>query len=67
MAASIELLKRVPLFEGLDRKQLEMLSRTFTERTFKAGTPMTSEGAGGAGFFVIEDGSARATISARSR
>jgi CRP/FNR family transcriptional regulator, cyclic AMP receptor protein len=67
MAASIELLKRVPLFQGLDRKQLEMLSRTFTERTFKAGTPMTSEGAGGAGFFVIEDGEAVVSVAGEVR
>lgn len=67
MAASIELLKRVPLFQGLDRKQLEMLSRTFTERTFKAGTPMTSEGAGGAGFFVIEDGEAVVSVGGEER
>ena len=61
MAAPKELLKRVPLFKGLDDKQIDMLSRTFTERTFTAGEEITSEGGGGVGFFVIEDGEAVVT------
>ena len=67
MAAPIELLKRVPLFKGLDGKQLDMLSRNFTERTFKAGSPITSEGAGGVGFFVIEDGEAVVSVGGEER
>jgi CRP-like cAMP-binding protein len=67
MAAPIELLKRVPLFQGLDRKQLEIVSRNFKERTFKAGSPMTSEGGGGVGFFVIEEGEAVVTVGGEER
>jgi CRP-like cAMP-binding protein len=67
MSAPIELLKRVPLFQGLDGKQLEMLSRTFTERTFKAGTPITTEGTGGVGFFVIADGEAVVSVGGEER
>ena len=51
MAAPKELLKRVPLFSGLDDKHIDTLSRTFTDRTFSAGQDITSEGGGGAGFF----------------
>ena len=47
MAAPKELLKRVPLFQGLDDKHIDTLSRTFTDRTFKAGQDITSEGGGG--------------------
>ena len=47
MAAPKELLKRVPLFQGLDERQLETLARNFTDRTFTAGQQMTSEGGGG--------------------
>jgi CRP/FNR family transcriptional regulator, cyclic AMP receptor protein len=67
MSAPIELIKRVPLFQGLDGKQLEMLSRTFTERTFKAGTPITTEGTGGVGFFVIADGEAVVSVGGEER
>ena len=67
MAAPTELLTRVPLFKGLDGKQLEMVSRNFTERTFKAGSSMTSEGSGGVGFFVIESGEAVVSVGGEER
>jgi CRP-like cAMP-binding protein len=53
---SVELLQRVPLFAGLDQKELERLSGSFKERTFPAGESVATEGEGGAGFFVIESG-----------
>jgi CRP/FNR family transcriptional regulator len=62
MAAPKELLKRVPLFASLDDKHLDTLSRNFADRTFRAGQEMTHEGAGGVGFFVIEDGEAVVTV-----
>ena len=80
MSAPIELLKHVPMFERLSDKELKTLAATFTEKTFRSGQELTSEGQGAAGFFVIESGeadvlstehagarSARATTSARSR
>jgi hypothetical protein len=54
MSAPIELLKQVPLFKGLDDKYLKSLAAEFTERRFSEGQELTAEGAGGAGFFVIE-------------
>jgi CRP/FNR family transcriptional regulator, cyclic AMP receptor protein len=67
MAAPKELLKRVPLFSGLDDKHIDTLSRTFTDRTFSAGQDITSEGGGGAGFFIIEDGEAVVTVHGEER
>ena len=67
MAAPKELLKRVPLFQGLDDKHIDTLSRTFTDRTFKAGQDITSEGGGGVGFFVIEDGEAVVSVGGEER
>jgi CRP/FNR family cyclic AMP-dependent transcriptional regulator len=67
MAAPTDLLKRVPLFKGLDDKHIETLSRTFTDRTFRAGQDITSEGGGGVGFFVIEDGEAVVTVHGEER
>src|SRR3954471_9918824 len=67
MAAPKELLKRVPLFQGLDDKHIDTLSRTFTDRTFNAGQDITSEGGGGVGFFIIEDGEAVVTVGGEER
>ena len=67
MAAPKELLKRVPLFQGLDDKHIDTLSRTFTDRTFKAGQEITSEGGGGVGFFVIENGEAVVSVGGEER
>ena len=67
MAAPKELLKRVPLFKGLDDKHIDTLSRTFTDRTFSAGQEITSEGGGGVGFFIIEDGEAVVSVGGEER
>jgi CRP-like cAMP-binding protein len=58
----VELLQQVPLFSGLERGQLEQIAKSFKERTFSAGDSATTEGQGGVGFFVIEDGQATVTI-----
>ena len=67
MAAPIELLRRVPLFQGLDDKHLRSLSRSFTDRTFEPGQTITTEGAGGVGFFVIENGEAVVSVGGEER
>src|SRR3954453_15314444 len=63
MAAPRELIRRVPLFKGLDDKHIDTLSRTFSDRTFPAGKVITSEGGAGVGFFVIEEGEAIVTVA----
>jgi CRP-like cAMP-binding protein len=67
MSAPIEVLQRVPLFKGLDEKHLKNLSAEFTERRFTEGQELTAEGSGGAGFFVIESGSAKVTVDGNDR
>lgn len=67
MSAPIELLQKVPLFKGLPEKQLRHIAPEFTERRFTEGTELTAEGAGGAGFFVIESGSAKVTVDGSDR
>jgi len=61
------LLKRVPIFEGLDNRELERIAASMKQRTFGAGDTVTTEGQGGVGFFVIEDGEARVTIHGDER
>ncbi|HEX9415193.1 MAG TPA: cyclic nucleotide-binding domain-containing protein [Gaiellaceae bacterium] len=67
MPASIEQLMRVPLFDGLGRKELQSLASSFKERTFKAGETLVSEGSGGIGFFIIDQGEAKVTLGGAER
>ncbi|TML72723.1 MAG: cyclic nucleotide-binding domain-containing protein [Actinobacteria bacterium] len=63
----VELIQRVPIFDGLERRDLERIAGSMKQRTFRAGDRVTSEGQGGVGFFVIEDGSAKVTIGGAER
>jgi cAMP-binding proteins - catabolite gene activator and regulatory subunit of cAMP-dependent protein kinases len=65
--ASVEMLKKVPLFADLDGKELEQISASMRERRFAAGDTVTQEGAGGAGFFVVESGEADVSVDGAAR
>ena len=67
MPAPVDLLKHVPLFSRVDDRALKLLAATFTERSFKEGTQLTTEGQGAAGFFVIESGTALVTVDGAER
>ena len=58
---SVDTLARVPLFSGLEARDLERIANTFKERNYSAGDQIATEGAGGAGFFVIGEGTAKVT------
>ena len=60
--ASVELIEKVPLFSDLDGRELKEIADSMKERTFNAGDTVTEEGKGGAGFFVIEEGSAKVSV-----
>ena len=62
-----ELLKRVPIFSDLDGKERERIASTMKQRTFQAGDTVTTEGQGGVGFFVIEDGVALVSVGGDER
>ena len=64
---SIDVLKRVPLFAGLERKELESIADSMRERTFPAGQTVTEQGAGGAGFFVVESGEGEVSVDGQAR
>jgi CRP-like cAMP-binding protein len=64
---AVDLLKRVPIFQGLDDRELERIAGSMKQRTFRSGDAVTTEGQGGVGFFVIEDGEARVTIGGDER
>jgi CRP/FNR family cyclic AMP-dependent transcriptional regulator len=65
--APVDLLKRVPLFAGLGRRELERVANSMKERRFRKGDTLTSEGKGGVGFFVIQDGEADVTVHGEER
>jgi len=65
--ASADTLKKVPLFAGLDDRELEQIAGSLIERHFAAGDTVTQEGAGGAGFFVVETGEASVTVDGLPR
>jgi CRP-like cAMP-binding protein len=63
--APVELIKKVPLFSDLDSRELKEIADSMKERTFNAGDTVTEEGKGGAGFFVIDDGSAKVSVGGK--
>ena len=67
MSAPIEALRNVPLFAGLDERDLEQLSRQLHERRFPEGSEVTVEGSTGAGFFVIAEGNAEVLVGNEHR
>ncbi len=65
--ASTDMLKRVPLFSGLNEKELKEIALSMRERKFRAGDTVTQEGAGGVGFFVVESGEADVNVGGEAK
>jgi hypothetical protein len=62
---AMEVIERVPLFEGLTPRDVEGIAALFKERQFEVGETITKEGAVGGAFFVIESGEATVTLGGR--
>ncbi len=62
MAAPVDVLKKVPLFAGLDERALKGLGERFRERRFSEGETVTQEGSTGTAFFVIGEGNASVSV-----
>src|SRR3954451_18053710 len=58
MGVPVDLLRRVPLLEGLADDDLADLATRFRERVYDAGAPVVSRGSSGAGVFVNAEGEA---------
>ena len=63
----VDALKKVPLFAGLDDRELQQIASSMRERRFKAGDVVTQEGSGGVGFFVVEEGEAEVNVGDEAR
>jgi len=64
---SNETLSQVPLFAGLEPRDLDRIGDSFKQRNFSAGDTIASEGSSGAGFFVIGDGTAKVSVHGEER
>ena len=51
-----ESLRRVPLFAGLDRKELELLGKLIKEQHYDKGAAIVKTGADGLGLYIIKEG-----------
>ena len=65
--APVDVLKRVPLFADLNRRELGQVARLFKERRFPAGETVAREGSGGAAFFLIDEGNATVSVHGKHR
>jgi CRP-like cAMP-binding protein len=63
----LELLKRVPLFDGLSRHDLEQVERLAEEIDVPDGQVLTRAGSPGSEFFVIVDGTVRIETESETR
>lgn len=62
----VQALKRVPLFEGLSKKELVALARVTEDLEIPAGGVLCKEGETGQEFFVIVDGKIEVTRNGRA-
>jgi CRP/FNR family cyclic AMP-dependent transcriptional regulator len=65
--SATDTLKKIPLFAGLDDKEIARVAGRMAERHFKTGDKLTEQGASGVGFFVIESGTADVTVDGEDR
>jgi CRP/FNR family cyclic AMP-dependent transcriptional regulator len=66
VATPVDLLKEVPLFESLSRRDLKKLTESLKESTFSAGDVIAAEGQRGVGFFVIGEGTVDYSVNGKS-
>jgi CRP-like cAMP-binding protein len=63
----VDVLRRVPLFDGLSDRELRAVANAAKERRYDTGDTVVGEGEGGVGFFVIADGTARVETHGQRR
>lgn len=64
---AVNLLKSVPLFEALTKKELEAIRRASQEVNFPAGRIIVTEGETGAAFHLVLEGKAKVITGGRTR
>ena len=64
---AVEMLGSVPLFEGLSKRELDLIYREAKQTEFEAGHTIVEQGATGVGFHLILEGKADVMIGGRKR
>lgn len=59
---NVDFLVSIPLFHGLNNKQLKQLAHRFVPRSYEAGKNIVTQGRGGEGMFVMISGRAEAVV-----
>lgn len=59
----VEILRHVPLFAGLNDRQLRSIAKILTIRDYHEGDAIITQGKGGQGLFVVAKGTAKAIRS----
>jgi CRP/FNR family transcriptional regulator len=54
-----EFLARVPLFQGLNNRQLNSLAKRMVDREYGADEAIVTQGRGGEGFFIVASGNTK--------
>jgi CRP-like cAMP-binding protein len=62
-----ELIRQVPLFSTLDKKEVQGLVSSMKERNFDEGDTISTEGQSGIGFFIIDEGEAAVSVGGEER
>jgi len=57
---TVGFLHKIPLFEGLNNRQYELLAKRMVDRKYDTGQAIVNQGQGGEGFFIIITGKAEA-------
>jgi CRP/FNR family transcriptional regulator, cyclic AMP receptor protein len=60
-------LRQVPLFADLSKREAQQIARLFKPRRFREGETVVKEGSSGAAFFVIESGEATVSVGGKER
>jgi CRP-like cAMP-binding protein len=61
------LLKKVPLFSGCSKRELDAIGKAAKEVTHREGHLIAREGDTGVGFFLITDGTADVSVGGKTR
>jgi CRP-like cAMP-binding protein len=66
-ATKSDVLKTVPLFDGIRPRQLKRIADQFREETFRAGADLVRQGDAGGRIFVIANGFVKISVNGRTR
>jgi len=67
MSVTLDALQQVPFMSTVNRKQLQSLAETMSERDIEAGKDIVTQGSGGVAFFLILEGTATVIVDGEDR